>query len=107
MAIKVQGWNFDCHECDETLQKERGCEAPGIVPFYIEDDKYFRCPLKLITPVSWEYIKGFSLYDKGILPNGFGWINESQKFLDAMVIIENEMARMELEAAKKGNPKHG
>lgn len=78
-----------------------------MVPFYIEDEKYFRCPLKLITPVSWEYMRAFSLYQKGILPNAQGWLNESQKFIDAMVIIENEIKRSEIESVENKRVNHG
>jgi hypothetical protein len=91
---------FDCHECDEQLQKERGCIEKGIVPFYIEDERYFRCPLKLITQISWEYIQAFNFYQKNLLPNG-RWPDESQKFLDAMVLLDNEYKKNEIEAIKR------
>lgn len=92
---------FDCHECDEILQEERGCEEKGIVPFYIEQEKHFRCPLKLITPLSWEYIQAFNFYQKSILPNGDCWGRESQKFLDAMIVLDNECKENEAEEIKK------
>jgi hypothetical protein len=83
------------------LKKERGCEAEGIVPFYINDERFFRCPLKLITPVSYEYIAAYRLYEKGYLPHGAGWVAESRKFLDAMAVIENAVTKQEIEQAKK------
>lgn len=98
--------NLDCHECDDILKKERGCTTTGIVPFYIGEERYFKCPLKIITIISWEYVTAFALYQKSILPNGGGWINESQKYLDAMIILDNEFKKIENENAKKAN-KHG
>lgn len=104
MAVEILQLNRDCLECDDTLKKERGCETTGILPFYIGEEKHFRCPLKLINSISWEYIAAFSLYQKSILPNGKGWMNESQKYLDAMTVLDNEIKKIEAQQSKK---KHG
>ena len=50
------------------------------MPFWVDGEMVFRCPLTFITPFSWEMIKAFSFYEKAILPNGKGWIEESNKF---------------------------
>jgi hypothetical protein len=92
---------FNCRECDDILKKERGCETDGIVPFYINEERYFKCPIKLITPLSWEYLRAFSFYKNNILPHGRGWLEESQKFLDAMIILENEYKKVELEKIER------
>lgn len=91
----MQDINFNCHDCDDKLKEERGCEKGGTVPFYIEDEVFFRCPLKIITPLSWEYIKAFSFYRNRILPNHANWADESNKFLSAMTIIENQVQIMQ------------
>jgi hypothetical protein len=102
VVIEVLQLGFDCHECDERLQKERGCVEPGILPFYIEDDTpLYRCPLSLITEITWDYVRAYALYQKNLLPNGQAWINESQKYLDAMTVLENEVKRIEGEQVKK------
>ncbi len=44
----------------------------------------------VITPLSWEYIKAFSFYEKGRYPNGDLWRQESDKFIQAMMVLENE-----------------
>ena len=93
--------DFNCHNCDEVLKRERGCEEKGIVPFHYDNEVIFRCPIKLITPLSWEYLKAFNFYQKSILPNGNNWMNESNKFLEAMMIIENEQNRLINEQEKK------
>ena len=92
---------FDCHECDDQLKKERGCTERGIVPFYIGEETYYKCPLKLITPMSMEYVRAFSFYQKAILPHDQGWTKESKKYLDAMIALENEVSRLEQEKMKK------
>jgi hypothetical protein len=104
MAVGILFTNegkLDCQTCDETLRKERGHDTTGIVPFWIDGKAIYRCPLTLITPISWDLIKAYNLYEKGFLPNGKGWIEESQKFIEAMQIVENEFIRWKNKDTKK------
>lgn len=71
------------------------------MPFCDEFGATYRCPLKQITAISWEYINAFSLYHKSILPNGVGFLNESKKYLDAMMVIENEKSRINEDEMQK------
>lgn len=92
MAVEILSNNdgiFDCQKCDEKLKEERGHYKDGIVPFWVQGKVIRRCPLTLITPLSYEYIKAFSFYESGFLPNGNGWINESHKVIEAFIIITN------------------
>lgn len=93
--------NFDCLDCDELLKKERGCNEKGIVPFINDGEFLWRCPLKLITDVSWEYIKAYNLYEKGFLPNGNGWLQESNRLLDALSIINRQIQKLWQEKNKR------
>ena len=79
--------------CDDTLKRERGHDTDGIVPFWIEGKQVFRCPLTFITPISWDLIKAYGLYEKGFLPNGNAWLAESHKFIQAMQVIDNEFIK--------------
>lgn len=96
---------LDCHDCDDKLKEERGHDKDGIVPFWVDDKPIFRCPLTLITPLSWEYIKAFNFFEKSMLPNGNGWQNESNKFIQAMMILENEFEKARKEKLKKQKDK--
>ena len=91
---------LDCHTCDETLRKERGHDTEGIIPYWIDGRFVKRCPLTFITPLSWEYIKAFGFYEKNLLPNGNSWIMESNRYIQAMCIIDNELNKI-----KKANTK--
>lgn len=106
MAVHVVYNNdMNCQTCDNVLRAERGCDQKGKVPFRIDGEIYYRCPLRLITPLSWEYLTAYNLYQKGILPHGEGWANEVQKFIDAMLLIENEIALIDKEELKKKGAK--
>ena len=98
------GEQLNCHQCDETLRKERGHDEEGIVPFLVEGKRVFRCPLTFITPLSWEYIKAFKFYEKGCFPNGVVYTRESNKYLQAMMILDNLFTeRMNKEYESAGN----
>lgn len=86
--------DYDCHECDDLLKKERGCNGNGI-PFCFDNDIYTTCPLKLITKESVLYIGAYALYKKNLLPNGLAWLDETEKYLTAMRVVEKEYKLIE------------
>jgi hypothetical protein len=92
---------FDCRACDEVLKKERGCVDKGIIPFETEDGRIFRCPLKMVTEQSWQYVEAYHFYKKNLLPNGSMYQNETRKFIDAMMVLNGEYAKIEEEQARK------
>ena len=84
---------FDCRNCDETLRKERGHDSEGIMTYHYGGESFKRCPLMMITSVSWEYIRAFNFFEKGFLPNGQAINEESNKYLDAMMFLDNEFSK--------------
>jgi len=84
------------------LKREYGCVDPGIIPWEVNGERFYRCPLKIIPGWIWDYVKAYPLYQNGMLPNGTGWLNESDRFLQAMTIIENESAKIANAKVKKG-----
>lgn len=103
MAVRVLGLNLDCQNCDNILKEERGCHKEGKVGWQLDNTIIKRCPKKLITAQSWEYINCYSFFDKGLLPNNKSWRDESEKFLTAMYIIEKELNKMEKEKCQAKN----
>jgi len=98
---------LNCQDCDETLQKERGCHGRSLIPHYVGQEEYRKCPIRLVDKGTWDYFKAYRLYKAGYLPSGGGWINESAKYVDAMIVIDNEIDRIriaeEANARKKTN----
>ena len=99
--------DLNCQECDAVLKRERGCVKKGLIPFTIDGAVHFRCPIRLVNRMSWEYIRAYSLYKKGITPNGKGWLKESEKYLNAMGVIDSEIAKMQNKVYKKASKKRG
>ncbi len=99
--------SLNCQSCDAQLKKERGCTGKGTLPFYIDNEARFRCPIRLVSGMSWDYIRAYDLYKKNFLPNGKGWLDESDKFLNAMTVIDNEIAKMENSKMKRKKPVRG
>lgn len=106
MAVQVLEKGLNCQNCDEALKKERGCKDKGTIPFYIDNKPHFKCPIRLVTNVSWEYIRAYNFYKNNILPNGNGWINEAEKYLEAMIIVDSEIAKLNKSKSHKGRKPH-
>lgn len=98
---------LNCHDCDTQLKKERGCNGKSSFPHHIGLDTYWKCPIRLVNSATWDFLKAYRLYKAGYLPSGAGWMNESQKYTDAMIVIENEIDRIrnaeEANARKKAH----
>ena len=92
---------FNCRECDEVLKRERGCDEKGLLPFQIDGERVFRCPLKLVTETSWQLVEAYNFYKKNLLPNGSIYLNESRKYLDAMMVLDGEYASIQEAEMKK------
>ena len=73
------------------------------IPIETEQGYVYKTPKEMITPLSWEYIKAFGFYEKSILPNGNGWINESGRFIEAMMLIESGLSRIRIHKQKESN----
>jgi len=99
LAVKILSdykGELDCSMCDEKLREERGHDKDGIIPFMVDGERILRCPLTVITPLSWQYIKAFSFYDKGRYPNGLIYTHESEKYLQAMMILDIEFGKLQI-----------
>jgi len=81
---------LNCQDCRESQRDDRGCERDSIIKnrWEIEKEYYQRCPLKIISGVSFDYIHAYRFFKMGYLPNGKGWLDETKKFLQAMNVID-------------------
>ena len=100
MALQVLDMGLHCRDCDDVLKKERGCIGQGIVPFIFDSGIIYHCPIKDITTASWEYLQAYPFYKNGILPNGGGFNDESQKYIEAMLFLDSEFGKEIAEKAK-------
>jgi len=97
MAVWVIRNKLDCQTCPVNLRVERGCEQDSPIPgkWQIEGVSYQRCPRSLLTKDTLEYLYAYSFFRNHILPNSGGWLDQPKKFRDAMLIIEDQVAKMD------------
>jgi hypothetical protein len=93
MAILALTEGLDCRNCNEYQKQDRGCIEDSPIPqrWRVGEHESNRCPLKIATSQSREYILAYSMFKMNILPHGKGWVNETKKFLEAMNIIGSEL----------------
>lgn len=85
------------------MKEINGCERDSNlgVRWEISNYKFSRCPLKEITQDGLEYLEAYRFYKNGILPIDGGWLDQSQCFVDAMGIIDIEVAKVENKRTKE------
>ena len=93
MAVMAAVDGLDCRNCNEFQKQDRGCLEDSPIPqrWRIGVHESNRCPRRIATIESCEYLVAYQLYREGNFPNGIGWINETNKFLEAMMLIDNIM----------------
>jgi len=84
---------LDCRTCTPNQKIERGCKKDSPIKdiWQIDDWKFQRCPLKIVTIQSLRYIEAYNFYEKGYLPNTGGWLDQSAKLLKAIKVISNRI----------------
>lgn len=103
MAINAGLERLDCRTCTYNQKIERGCEhdSPIEGAWLIGDYSFNRCPLKVINRQSVSYLEAYKLFKLGYLPNSGGWLQQSKKFLDAMLFIDGEVKQIEVDNARE------
>ena len=60
----------------------------------IDGEEFYSCPKGLVTVESRLWINWYQHYKNNLLPVSGGVLDQSAKFLDAMLIIESTKARV-------------
>lgn len=55
----------------------------------------------MITAQSLEYLQAYDMLTLGFLPHGAGWLQESQKFIEAMRVCMREVETLKREAQER------
>jgi hypothetical protein len=48
----------------------------------------------MVTANAVEYVRAYKYFVRGQYPNAGGWLDQSQKFLEAMELIESEIQKI-------------
>ena len=97
MAVQVEAKQFDCTKCTPAMQAENGCEEDSPIPerWELDGETYQRCPVKLVTGQTWLAIRLYGQYKLGFLPVVGAVLDQSALFLQAIEIIQAEIAKWE------------
>ncbi len=103
MAVWLGTFELDCHKCPPEQRTDFGCEEDSPIPgiWNLNGWEFQRCPLKLITQQSIEYLKAYNFFIKGFLPNPGGWMEQPIKFIRSIEIIDRELDKIQEEQLKK------
>jgi len=103
LAVWIPNWDLRCEKCSDSQKKFNGCEEDSIIPerWKIREWIWQRCPIKLITEQTHQLVWAYRLFQLGKTPYGRGWLQESNKFMEAMRVIDQEIQRIETENLKQ------
>ncbi len=79
----------------------RGCNvAVEATEFEFEGEVLKRCPLKLITHISKRFLRFYRFMEKGFLPNPGGILDQPNRFIEAISVIDDAIVRCTIEERK-------
>ena len=98
----MQGMGLNCHECTEVQKSWRGCrEEVEQNEFVFEDVPLKRCPMKLMNPVTVEYIHFYNFFEKSFLPNLGSILDQPNKYMEMIIIVQGLISKKEREERKE------
>jgi len=91
----------NCRRC--LGEKKNSCEfeVPGQESWKFEGKEYKGCPFKQVTQTTANFLRAYNFYKNGFLPNEGSWLEQPAKFIEAMEVIDNELAEIKQEQIKK------
>lgn len=89
------------HDCDSDC-KEYKDKDYFFDKWEINGIKYKRCPLIYVTEDVSFWIKAYQMYKNGYLLNNGGWASHSNKYIEIMIFIDNQMNKYQNEVNKNG-----
>jgi hypothetical protein len=94
--------DLDCHKCNDGIKLINGCyeEVPS-TNFEFEGEMLKRCPLKLVSNTSKRFLRFYQFMEKGFLPNPGGILDQPNRFLEAMSILNDTVAKVQEEERKE------
>ncbi len=78
------------------MKEMNGCEKDSILGerWIIEQYRLKRCPIKEVTQEGLEYLEAYKFYKNGVLPIAGGWLNQTQSFTEAVMLIDAEIIKI-------------
>lgn len=93
MAVSLNSKDFNCSQCSEFEQKDKGCTEDAPIPrrWQIGEEIYRQCPVNLVTSQTWFAIQLYHQYKSGFLPVSGGILDQSSIFLQITNVIQAEI----------------
>lgn len=103
IALSVGELGLNCEKCNEFQKIDHGYEKDSPIPgkWKIGDYSFNRCPLVIMDKRANWYITAYNFLKDGILPNDGGWLDQPNKFIEAMNFIESEINKSVKEDGRK------
>ena len=93
--MAIHNNDLDCQKCSEGVKKLRGCDGE-VEAYYIEGEKYTRCPAKLVSNDTRICISVYNLIKSSRqLYNEGGIGDQANKLIEVLMLMNSELNKME------------
>jgi hypothetical protein len=83
-----------CHRCRGSDPECPLCKGTNIW-------QIFRCPLSMLTPDIQRMLGAYRWYQNGILPDPGAMLDQAATFVEAVIVIENELGEIQAEEVRR------
>ena len=97
MAVWTPYYNLDCKKCTDSPKEIRGCKEDSTAGECWDFDyfKSARCPMNsLFDQKIGLYLKVYSNYKNGFLPNEGSWLDQPNKVSQIIDIVNREVSKL-------------
>lgn len=102
VEVSAHRHDFDCANCSQKNDRGHFCDdsnpapfATWIIPGLIESKI---CLLPMVTAFSWEMLRLYPFWDKGVMPFPGSFYQQPQIIVEAMRVIDNARVKLKREA---------
>jgi len=81
------------HKCDLECKEYKFRDHPIPGRWGLGEMEFNRCPLTYVTENVTGWLIAHSMFQKGLLPNAGGWMQQSNKFIEVMFFLDAEIKR--------------
>lgn len=89
------------HSCDRECRHYKDKDHPIKGHWVVGEWEFDRCPKADIDTSAYLWISAYQLFTQGILPDGAGWLHQTDKYITTMMWMSSMYSEHEREHGQK------
>ena len=89
------------HQCDHDCEEYKDKDHPIPGRWFINGEEYNRCPLVYVEDDYSFLAVAYKMFGNGFLPNNGGWTQQSNKFIQSIMFMDDLIMKYRCEHGRK------